>query len=1090
MFSEAYLTEMANNPQFCKIKELMASLLHASRLVLCLHSNMQDHLKKPLRPPMVGSVDPPRSLPPMSFQFRPVVPAPHSQEFISVASQNFQHVGRGVPLMNVRLPPPTHQPQFSQPMQQLPPRSGQPGHGMLPSQAIPLPVSQPNRNFASELPLPQPNSQGPNNAMPNLGGPRTPLSSSYTFTPSSYGQMPRSFNDSTQYQSISQLHAPNVSSEDKLHLCSTLETGVRPNPAGGTVAEWREHTSAEGRRFYYNRRTGLSTWEKPFELMTPLEGFASYNLGFIFQGLHVRVLGAREGIMRADASTNWKEFTSPDGRKYYYNKVTKESRWIMPEELKLARELVEKAPVKEMQQEMLVNHHATVTVSPPVAEADTLVNAAQVASSPVSVAPVIATGDGDVQTAAASRSSTPPVVASPVIENPNGVHTPVVVPSSAVSSVETVNDTVAEPNQRFQQLCYGKFEQFISSGFVSSADGVLVQENEEATDDVTGKKINDIASEEKPVDREPISYENKLEAKDAFKALLESTNIGSDWTWDRFLVQRKKQEAEERRIKQKKAREEFKKMLEECSELTSSTRWGKVESIFEHDERFKAVERDRDRRDMFENYVEELQKKERAKAMEERKHNIMEYRQFLESCDFIKASSQWRKVQDRLEADERCSCLEKIDRLEIFQEYLRDLEKEEEEQRRIQKEELRKTERKNRDDFRKLMEEHLAAGTLTAKSHWRDYCMKVKDLPTYLAVASNTSGSTPKDLFEDVVEELQKQYHEDKTRIKDAVKLGKVMLTSTWKLEDFKTVISNDIGFPPISDANLKSLPVKSPGYMLDDELCSTLWDELVFDELLERVKEKEEKEAKKRKRLADDFSHLLSSIKEITPSSKWEDYKSLLEGSQECSAIGEESFCKEIFDKHVMQLKEQAKEKERKRKEEKRKEKDEAEKRKEVEYEREREERLKKDGLDSEIADVMDIHDSKEKKRSGKDDNKKHRKRHHSDEDHANGNENDRSKRSHGSSSDHKKSRRAPGHESDTESRHRRHKRDHRNGSRRSGDHDELEDGEFGDGTEKNDFHSVVLLTNGKLKLVIIFTSMLHERIKGHEDVEVWIVI
>ncbi|PQQ02432.1 pre-mRNA-processing protein 40A isoform X4 [Prunus yedoensis var. nudiflora] len=457
-------------------------------------------------------------------------------------------------------------------------------------------------------------------------------------------------------------------------------------------------------------------------------------------------------------------------------------------------------------------------------------------------------------------------------------------------------------------------------------------------------------------------------------------------------------------------------MLEECSELTSSTRWGKVESIFEHDERFKAVERDRDRRDMFENYVEELQKKERAKTMEERKHNIMEYRQFLESCDFIKASSQWRKVQDRLEADERCSRLEKIDRLEFFQE------------------ELRKTERKNRDDFRKLMEEHLAAGTLTAKSHWRDYCMKVKDLPTYLAVASNTSGSTPKDLFEDVVEELQKQYHEDKTRIKDAVKLGKVLLTSTWKLEDFKTVISNDIGSPPISDANLK----------------------LVFDELLERVKEKEEKEAKKRKRLADDFSHLLSSTKEITPSSKWEDYKSLLEGSQECSAIGEESFCKEIFDKHVMQLKELAKEKERKRKEEKEKkekERDDRERRrtkqrreKEVEYEREREERLKKDGLDGEIADVTDIHDSKEKKRSGKDDNKKHRKRHHSDEDHANGNENDRSKRSHGSSSDHKKSRRAPGHESDTESRHRRHKRDHRNGSRRSGDHDELEDGEFGD--------------------------------------------
>ncbi len=31
---------------------------------------------------------------------------------------------------------------------------------------------------------------------------------------------------------------------------------------------------------------------------------------------------------------SWKEFTSPDGRKYYYNKATKESRWTTPEEMK------------------------------------------------------------------------------------------------------------------------------------------------------------------------------------------------------------------------------------------------------------------------------------------------------------------------------------------------------------------------------------------------------------------------------------------------------------------------------------------------------------------------------------------------------------------------------------------------------------------------------------------------------------------------------------------------------------------------------------------------------------------------------------
>lgn len=38
---------------------------------------------------------------------------------------------------------------------------------------------------------------------------------------------------------------------------------------------------------------------------------------------------------------------------------------------------------------------------------------------------------------------------------------------------------------------------------------------------------------------------------------------------------------------------------------------------------------------------------------------------------------------------------------------------------------------------------------------------------------------------------------------------------------------------------------------------------------------------------------------------------------------------------------------------------------------------------------------------------------------------------------------------ESDSESRHRRHKREHRDGSRRNGGHEELEDGELGEDGE-----------------------------------------
>ncbi|KAM3293970.1 hypothetical protein ACQJBY_037085 [Aegilops geniculata] len=48
-------------------------------------------------------------------------------------------------------------------------------------------------------------------------------------------------------------------------------------------------------------------------------------------------------LERADATTDWKEYTTAEGRKYYHNKVTEKSRWTMPEELKIARELAEKA---------------------------------------------------------------------------------------------------------------------------------------------------------------------------------------------------------------------------------------------------------------------------------------------------------------------------------------------------------------------------------------------------------------------------------------------------------------------------------------------------------------------------------------------------------------------------------------------------------------------------------------------------------------------------------------------------------------------------------------------------------------------------
>jgi pre-mRNA-processing factor 40 len=204
------------------------------------------------------------------------------------------------------------------------------------------------------------------------------------------------------------------------------------------------------------------------------------------------------------------------------------------------------------------------------------------------------------------------------------------------------------------------------------------------------------------------------------------------------------------------------------------------------------------------------------------------------------------------------------------------------------------------------------------------------------------------------------------------MKSRKISMVSSWLFEDFKSAISEDLSTQQISDINLK----------------------LIYDDLVGRVKEKEEKEARKLQRLAEEFTNLLHTFKEITVASNWEDSKQLVEESQEYRSIGDESVSQGLFEEYITSLQEKAKEKERKRDEEKvrkEKERDEKEKRKdkdkerrEKEREREKEkgkERSKREESDGETAmDVSEGH--KDEKRKGKDRDRKHRRRHHNNSD------------------------------------------------------------------------------------------------------------
>ncbi|PHT74951.1 hypothetical protein T459_22228 [Capsicum annuum] len=280
-------------------------------------------------------------------------------------------------------------------------------------------------------------------------------------------------------------------------------------------------------------------------------------------------------VLRADASTDWREFTSPKRRKmlialfvfctYYYNKVTRTSKWRMPDEVKLAH------------------------------EKDTISHASDFRS--ISVVKTSSPGaDGSLVSENGAKSS--PIVVSPATNLP--------------TIMASVSSSLSDKNVK----------------------------KDAAITEIGGATPSD----EKTVELGPLVYESKA----AMRAVINDRRYGAL----KSLCERKQA-------------------------------FNEAISIFEHDECFKAVEQAKDREDLFEDYVEELEKKvklllqnflEHTKALEEQKRNRVEYLEFLKSCDFIK-------------------------------EYIRDLESEEEEQRKLR---------------------------------------MIKDFAAYLVVSSNTSGSTAK----------------------------------------------------------------------------------------------------------------------------------------------------------------------------------------------------------------------------------------------------------------------------------------------------------------------------------------------------------
>ncbi|GFS37335.1 pre-mRNA-processing factor 40 homolog B [Nephila pilipes] len=596
------------------------------------------------------------------------------------------------------------------------------------------------------------------------------------------------------------------------------------------------------------------------------------------------------GIVKDVQKSNWTEHKAPDGRTYFYNHVTKQSSWEKPDELKTQSELLlSQCPWKEYKSETGRTYYHNIqtkesrwTIPKELEELKNMVSAKDEENSS-KVSPVSTPNSTVTAVASPSRTNSiganSPIVASPISDGTQNIAN-IQLPTSAAPQVS--NENVGTPSD---------------------------QGDAEDRDDAT----EDDADPSKPV-----VFKDKKEAIEAFKDLLRDKNVPSNATWEQALklivndprygtlkklnekkqafngykTQRSKEEKEDQRLKAKKAKEELEIFLQNCDKMHSSIRYRKAQEIFGDLEVWRAVP-DRDRKEVYDDVVFFVGKREKEEAKALRKRNMKVLSSVLDSMTSVTYRTTWAEAQQLLldnsqfAEDAELLNMDKDDALIVFEEHIRQLEQEEEEEKERERKRIQRQQRKNREAFVRLLNQLHEAGKLTSMSVW------VELYPTFSADIRFSNmltqpGSTPLDLFKFYVEELKSRFHDEKKIIKELLKEKGFTVEVRTTFDEFATVVSEDK-----RSANLDAGNVK-----------------LTFNSLMEkaeaREKERLKEEARKQRRLENAFRSMLkNAVPSVDSTVEWSEIRKQFENEAPFENITVESERVRLFKEYQQTLEE-----------------------------------------------------------------------------------------------------------------------------------------------------------------------------------------
>jgi pre-mRNA-processing factor 40 len=248
---------------------------------------------------------------------------------------------------------------------------------------------------------------------------------------------------------------------------------------------------------------------------------------------------------------------------------------------------------------------------------------------------------------------------------------------------------------------------------------------------------------------------------------------------------------------------------------------------------------------ILDDYVSDLRRREEDYEADLRKRNIDTLSKLIKTLD-ITVGTTWRQAHNLILADptfktdKDLAQIETVDMLVVFDDHMRQIETEHEEEEQKRHKETYRRHRKAREAFKGLLSDLEANGQLKRTSKWKDTVKLIRHDERYTNMLG-IPGSTALELWMDAVDDLAEEIDRSAAKLEHGIDGAK--LTAKTTHEEFEQMVK---------EAHLDT--------QVEPKMRKAAW-ELIRERLVKHAEDEARRAERKRRHRMDDLRYALKKV-------------------------------------------------------------------------------------------------------------------------------------------------------------------------------------------------------------------------------------